>query len=238
MWYYTIATKIFSIILAVYTAFTGVLMPRMSALYSEGKMDEFKRLIDKSVHLLFSFAIPAVFFTVIYSPEIIRFISGEGYEGAYLPARIIMPLIFIIGYEQILVIQILMPTKQDKVVLRNSMIGAFVGCIANFLLVNNYQSVGSSIVWVMSELVVLFSALIGIQKIIKMTFPMKALIKYLLIYMPVVVILYFIREYFELSTFLLLFIGGIVMIIYMLGIQVFVEKNNLILNLLFKYSKK
>jgi O-antigen/teichoic acid export membrane protein len=98
------------------------MLPRMSALYAEGNIKEFKKLISKSTQLLFSFAIPAVIYTVIFAPEIVYLISGAGYEGAYLPARIIMPLILIIGYEQVLVIQILMPTKQDKAILTNSIL--------------------------------------------------------------------------------------------------------------------
>ena len=46
-----------------------------------------------------------------------------------------MPLILIIGYEQIIVIQILMPLKRDKAIFINSIIGASVGILLNILLV-------------------------------------------------------------------------------------------------------
>ena len=60
---------------------------------------------------------------------------GNGFEGAYLPFRIIAPLVFIIGYEQILVLQILIPRNYDRIVLRNSVIGASLAVLANFLIV-------------------------------------------------------------------------------------------------------
>ena len=63
--FYTTATKLYSIILSVFTAFTGVMLPRMSALIAEHKIDEFKSLLDKSVNLLF------VFIT-IEQPKLIR----------------------------------------------------------------------------------------------------------------------------------------------------------------------
>lgn len=50
--YFTTATKLFSILLALYTAFTGVLMPRMSNLIREGCWDEFKILLRKSIDIL------------------------------------------------------------------------------------------------------------------------------------------------------------------------------------------
>lgn len=229
--YYTTATKIFTIILGVYSAFTGVMMPRMSALYAEGNIDEFKRLINKSISLLFSIAIPAVIFTVIFAPEIIRFISGEGYEGAYLPARIIMPLILIIGYEQILIIQILMPTKQDKLVLRNSIFGALVGIVANLVLVTKYESVGSSIVWVACEFVILFSALAAVKKHISYSYCIELLLRQLKLYIPIIIALILFSFYFNFDYFLILVLGAIMMTLYVLFVQICIEKNQVLISL-------
>lgn len=69
-----------------------------------------------------------------------------------------MPLIFIIGYEQVLIIQILMPLQKDKAIFLNSIIGAIIGITLNLLLVDKYQSYGSAIVWVCAEISVLISA--------------------------------------------------------------------------------
>lgn len=153
--YYTTATKLYSILLALFTAFTGVLLPRMSSLLAENKLDEFKLLLQKSVNILFTFSIPVIIISTIMAPEIIQIIAGKGYEGAIIPMRIVMPLMLIIGYEQIMVIQTLMPLRKDKAILYNSILGATTGVLMNVLLVSTYKSIGSSIVWVTSELVVL-----------------------------------------------------------------------------------
>jgi O-antigen/teichoic acid export membrane protein len=234
--YYTTATKIFGIILAIYSAFTGVMMPRMSALYAEGNIDEFKRLINKSIQLLFSFAIPAVIFTMIYAPEIIYLISGDGYEGAYLPARIIMPLILIIGYEQVLVIQILMPTKQDKAILTNSILGATVGVIANLIFATHFQSSGSAIVWILSEVTVLFSALYAVNKLIELKLPLIQFVKTIAWYMPIVAICIFVRIYLSESQYFLLLFGSVIMGLYTFFILYFIEKNQFVRNVINKFK--
>lgn len=110
--YYTTATKLHGIILAFFTAFTGVMLPRMSALVAENRMDEVKRLINKSFDLLFMISIPLIVFSIYFAPEIIYLISGNGYEGAITPMRMVMPLVLIIGMEQILIVQLLMPLKK------------------------------------------------------------------------------------------------------------------------------
>ena len=156
--YYTTSTKIHSIILMLFTAITGVLMPRMTSLLSQGNNKEFKRLIKKSIIILCMISAPAVIIIELFAPFFIHIIAGEGYEGAIVPLRIIAPLILIIGIEQILITQSLMPMGQDKAVLFNSALGATVGLVLNILLVPNLQSIGSAIVWVSCELVVMFSA--------------------------------------------------------------------------------
>ena len=191
--YYTTATKLFHITLAIYTAFTGVMMPRMSALYAEGKIEAFKSLINKSIDLLFSFSVPLILFMLFFVPEIIWLLSGEGYEGAFLPARIIMPLILIIGYEQILVMQILMPARKDGAVLSNSILGAVVGVAANLLIVDQCQSVGSSVVWLLSEISVLLSAQYFVSKEINIGFPIKALLLNIVYYAPSFFIIFLFR---------------------------------------------
>ena len=212
--YYTTGTKLFTIIIALYSAFTGVIQPRMSSLLSENKFDEFISLIRKSIDILMAITIPAVLFTCFFSPEIIRIVSGEGYEGAIVPTRIVMPLIFIIGYEQILVIQVLTPLKKDKQILINSIIGAIVGLIMNIILVGKFASIGSAVVWVMSEIAVLISAQYFVTRYTHVSFPFKKLIKDIIVYIPLLILYWYILSHTSLNYMLELIIAIIITSIY------------------------
>ena len=156
--YYTTSTKIHTIILMAFTAVTGVMMPRMASILSQKRYSEYVRLIKKSVLILFVFSIPCVIIIEVFAPLIIKIIAGSGYEGAILPLRIIAPLVLIIGIEQILITQSLMPMGKDKAVLINSIIGAIIGIAANLILVPYLASIGSAIVWLLSEIAVMLSA--------------------------------------------------------------------------------
>lgn len=153
--YYSVATKLYTVILALFTAFTGVMLPRNSALIAEGRMDEFRTMFVKSIKFLLVFSLPVIAVTECFAPLIIRIIAGSGYEGAIMPFRLVMPLVLIIGMEQILVIQTLMPLKKDKAILVNSVIGAVVGLLLNVILVPGLQSVGSALVWIICEVMIL-----------------------------------------------------------------------------------
>ena len=149
--YYTTATKLYILIMSLFTAYTGVMMPRMSMLLAEGDFQEFRRLTDKSLDVLFAFAMPVVVISEVCAPHIVRIVAGVGYEGAIFPMRLVMPLMFVICYEQVLVVQILSPMKKDAAIFRNSMIGASVGIIFNIILVSHFASSGTAIVWILSE---------------------------------------------------------------------------------------
>ena len=235
--YYSTATKLHSIILAMFSAFTGVMMPRMSALVSEGKKDSFKVLFDKSVNALFIFALPILCLSIIFADQIIICIAGHEFLPAVHCMRIILPLIFIVGYEQVLVYQILMPLKRDREILINSIIGAFVGVVTNIIFVPLYGSIGSSLVWILSELSILFLAQFFVTKIAGLTFPYKKLFKNSFVMFPLVVALIFIHEWNPLQTITLLF-AGILTILYFVVIELFFIKDELIFSIFFEIRNK
>jgi len=188
--YYTTASKLYYFFIAFFTAFTNVMLPRMSSLLSEGKTDDFKAILSRSNNILFTFSIPFIIFTMVYAPIIIRIIAGEGYEGAILPMQILMPLMLIIGYEQIIIVQGLTPLKMDKAIFINSIIGASMGIMLNIVLVPVYKSVGSSIVWLSCEISVLVSAQIFLQRAISASFPWKKISHSLVQNIPLFFLLY------------------------------------------------
>lgn len=187
--YYTSATKILTMIMGLFTACTTVLLPRMSAVLSEGKTDEFKSYLDKTFNILFLVGIPIVILMEVAAADIIRVISGLGYEGAIIPMRTVAPLVLIIGLEQILIIQILTPMKRDRQIITNSAVGAGVAILSALLLVGPLQAEGAAVVWLFAELAVFLCALFAVFGKALDSFPWKTLLKDLLLYVPLALLL-------------------------------------------------
>lgn len=152
--YYTTAFKLYSVVLGFFTAFTNVMLPRMSSLLANGEKDRFQELVDRSFSVMSTCCIPLILCSMIMAPQIVYILSGPSYEGAILPMRIIMPAAFAVGVAQVLAIQVLMPMKKDKVLLVASIIGAVVSLLINLLVVPYIESVGSAVVLLCSEAVV------------------------------------------------------------------------------------
>ena len=223
--YYTTATKLHTVILALLTAFQNVMFPRVTSLLAEGKRDEYHEKLHVAVDSLLAFSFPIVITAIIFGPQILHLLVGNGYEGAYLPFRIIMPLIFVIGYEQIVCIQILMAMKQDKKLLINSCIGAASGLILNILFVSRLGAVGSSLVWLISEIIIMLGAQYWVSKTTEFRFPWSQIMKYTLVYSPVAIILVSISHYCVYSDTVMIGIAFIVITIYSAVTQAIILKN-------------
>lgn len=223
--YYTTAHKIFRILLAIYTAYTTVVLPHASSLIEQGRHEEFKNLIYKSMEGLTLFAVPVVAFSMVFSPGIVEVISGPGYEGAIVPMMIVMPLVFIIGYEQILVTQILTPLVTDSVILFNSCIGASVGILGNILLVGRLAATGSAIVWLLAELAVLIVAQLFVRHFTQITFPWRLICKNVLAYLPYIAMAITLAWLSPLGKVWNMWIGMVLLVPYFILTQHYALKN-------------
>ena len=217
--YYTTATKLYAIIISLYNAYTGVLLPRMSNLVSIGDKNGVIELINKSFDILFACSIPVILYSIILSPEIISIISGPGYEGAIVPSRIVFPLVFVIGYNQIMMIQILMPFRKDRALFVCAVVGALAGVLLNVILVPSFESIGSAIVWLVSEFFVAIVAQLYVSKTISLKFPYGLIFKNLAAYIPFAFIVIILKHFVVSNYILLLLLSGIILLIYMVLVQ-------------------
>jgi len=228
---YGTATKLHRIIVGFLLAFTAVMLPRMSNLMSEGKTQEFREKIGLSFSVLIYFSFPLIIVCSVFAPEIIAIISGPGYERAAVPLTIIMPLVFIVGFEQILVVQILMAVKKDKAILKNAVIGAIVGVTANVLLVKQMGSVGSSLVWFVSEVCVMALAIIVARPYFSLSETTMKTLKHMLYAIPALTVCIAIRH-LDPSHIRAMIVATLLTAIYYICLHLFVIKDRHILNLI------
>ena len=222
--YFTTATKLHNIIMAFLLSFTNILFPRVSNLLAEGKNEEFWQKINTAFDAIFLFAFPTICFMLVAGPDLLHFVVGDGFEGSYLPFRIITPLVLVIGIEQILVIQILMATHCDNVVLRNSFIGAIVALVFNMLLTSYLGANGSAVVWVIAECTIMALSSWAIYRKFKYVPPYKRFFTYLLSYVPLLLLSLLVYWYLD-NTYAIVLSLGILTVLYAAVNELFILKN-------------
>lgn len=222
--YFTTATKLHTIIMAVLLSFTNILFPRVSNLLAERKEGEYWEKIDMSFEAIFLFAFPTIFFLLVAGPQLLHLFVGDGFEGSYLPLRIITLLVLIIGIEQILVIQILMAKHQDKTVLKNSFLGAVVALLFNIILTTKLGAVGSAIVWVIAEFFIMLVSMSVIYRKFHYLIPYKRMVAYVVSYLPLLLLSLLICHFVD-DEIMLLGILAIFTFAYAVLNEVFILKN-------------
>lgn len=192
--YYT-SIKIYSVIVGLFSAYTNVVMPRMSELLEQKKSKEAKDLINKSFGALFSFCVPVIIITIIMTPIIIKIIAGNGYEGAIAPMVIVMPVLLIAGLNQINGTQLLMPLHKDNILLITASIAAFVGLVCNVLLDEEYGSRGAALTVLFSELTGCIGGYLYSIRNNIISFPLQSLLYNILVSLPYILIYVIMKEF-------------------------------------------
>lgn len=225
--YYTTANKLLLVIMTLFTTVTSVLLPRISNVLSSGttnSMNQAKELINKAINALLLFAVPLIIFVLFFSKTIIAIMAGRGYENAIFLLQIMAPLFFLIGYDQIIVLQTLLPLNKDVIILRNSTMAAVIGIISNVILVHKLGSIGSAIVLILAEMMVLITSQLSVKKILGLSFPLIRIMKNALTMSPLAILFYCTKSIID-SEILSFTISIILCIAYVLIAGVFILRN-------------
>lgn len=228
--YYTTAIKLYTIILGFYSAFTSVMLPRMTSLLGSGNEDAFHRLISKSFELLFTIAIPMVLVLMILSPEIITLLAGAEYTPAIGMSRIVIPMLFVVGVAQVLSFQILIPKGFDRYPLYASIVGAVVGIFANMFLTTNFAAIGTCITIVITEICVTLYYLYTCHKKGLLSYNLQPLIvKHIVVSFPYILLCLIPKWMFGTSILPILGMSMLLCGVYFILTQIFILKNDLVL---------
>lgn len=147
-----------------------------------------------------------------------------------------MPLVLIIGIEQILVFQVLMPLNKDKKVFLNSIIGASIGVLSNIILVKSLGSTGSALAWLLSEIAVLSACVIFTRDAMKGIGIIGIIIRKVLYAVPIAGILIIFRHSF--IGVISFCIACIFLFLYYFIIEMYIEKDSDLKAMLLNIVKK
>jgi O-antigen/teichoic acid export membrane protein len=90
----------------------------------------------------------------IVADEFVPIFFGDGYEKSALLIKIFSPMLILMGIENVIGTQYLLPTKRQKEYTIAVFLGVIVNLILNFIFINLWNSIGASIATVLSQLIV------------------------------------------------------------------------------------
>lgn len=201
--YFTAATKLMMMVTKISSSLGTVLMPRASHLVSEGKREDFNRLIQKSYDFTLAITIPLVIGLICMAPYIVRVFCGGQYENAIITSQIIAPITLVVGLSNVMGMQVLYPLGKIDIVVRCTIYGAITNVVLNFLLIPFLSYNGTAIAYLCAELATTLSMYVIAKKDMPINFFKKDDLSYI--------------------------IGGVLMILAILSVSTFYHSNNFVM---------
>ncbi|MDK0736129.1 flippase [Clostridium perfringens] len=173
---YENSQKTIKLALTLITSLGVVMLPRMSTLHSQGKKEEFNKLIYKAFSFVNFMAFPMVLGFIAVSNTFSLWFYGESFNGIGFLLKIGSMLIIFIGWSNILGIQVMLPMKKEKQFTISVTVGAVVNFILNLFLIRQFQASGTTLASVIAEFsvtatqVYFLRRLIDVKRILKLTF--------------------------------------------------------------------
>lgn len=211
--YYYTAENFYFILLALVSTFTKVMLPRMSSILSDNNSEKFHYLINKSFDFILSIGIPIMILGIYFAPQIIGLFSGQGYEGAVIPFKIMMALVLINGINQVFILQIATPHKLDKEIFIGTLMGTFLALSVNYLVINNWGAIGAAIVLVISVVIANIYPIFVVFKKKLITIPSAIFCRQLLFSIPYCIIC-FLSAYIPGNRYAVMAFVSLICIIY------------------------
>ena len=178
--YYSNAIKIVKLLEAVISALGAILLPRLSYYYSDGKTEQFNKLVDKALRTLLLLAIPTGFGVFCVSDLMIPLLFGESFLGSINTLRILSLTLPILVINVLFGIQCLITMGKEKKYLVTVSLGAITNLILNPILIILHKQEGAAFASLLSESVVAISTIIFVKKYLTIKLEKKYVITLIL----------------------------------------------------------
>ena len=173
--FYSYAQKTINMVLAIASAVTAALLPRLSYYYDNDK-EGFYRLLDKGFQILCVMTLPLSVGMFLVASQAVDFLYGEAFAPTSLTIQLMCPLILIKGFGDLFCYQLVYSTKSEKIILPASASASVINIIVNIVLIPILQQNGAVIASVFSEFATNAIQFIYMKKKIKFRINGKALV--------------------------------------------------------------
>ncbi len=152
--YYEQGQKVIRLLLTIVTSLGVVMVPRMASTFASGNRKQINAYMKNSFNFVFIISFPMMFGIASISKAFVPIFFGNGYDKVSLLITIFCPMLILMGIENVIGTQYLLPSKRQKEYTISVVSGVGANLILNFIMINLWSSVGASIATVLSQLVV------------------------------------------------------------------------------------
>ena len=203
--YYYNADKIINIPIGILIGIGTVMLPRMTALNSNGLINEAKKLFLLSIELIVAVSSAMACGIFAISVEFTPLFFGSGYDECIRVIMMLSPILVIKGLSLVVRMQYLIPNQKEKIFIESVFWGAGINLIVNLLLIVRLGALGAAIGTMAAELVSCFWQYKKINKYISCSSVIYKSMVYVLFGVVMIIVVRIVAR---------IFFGGIVALVF------------------------
>lgn len=177
--YYDQADKIVKLPLALITALSTVMLPRISNEFKKNNNMKIKEYISKSLSFALFLGIPIMIGICGISDTVVPWLLGEEFMPVIEEIRILSPIIIAICITNVIGDQYLMAINNTKVLTISYLIGATVNFGLNLIFIKKWSYIGAAISMVITEIVIVSIQMLNSRNVINVNKLIKGIWKYI-----------------------------------------------------------
>ncbi len=178
--YYEFAQRIEQMAVTVVTSLSIVTMPRMANLYNLNAIDRMRNRLEQTIRFILLIAIPMCLGMMSVTDYLVPLYLGAGFERSATLLKIFSLLIIVVGLNNAVGKQVLMPVGRQTNYNMSVILGAIVNFTLNLLLIPRLFSVGAVIASVAAETSILLAFIFFSRDYIRLSWILKASVRYLI----------------------------------------------------------
>jgi len=151
---YENAEKIIYCLSGFISAIGTVMMPKISHMQQQGRIEEIRRHIDQSMNLILCMVCALAFGTAAVADRFAPLFYGAEFKEAGLLMAPLSFTLIMIGFANVIRTQWVLPQGRDGIFVRSVSAGALVNLTANALLIPHLQAMGAVIGTLLAEMTV------------------------------------------------------------------------------------
>ena len=182
--YYDQAQRLIRLLESCCTVVSPVIASRIAVLWSQKKREEALRLLNQSMRFVCCLGVPLAVGIQLIVADFVPLYYGPSYEPVILLLRGLAFLPLIIGMSNVIGIQFLVPTGQERRLTISVTIGAAVNAVLNMILIYALQSFGAVIASAIAEITVTAVQLYYVRSLLHTAEMLKMVCHYVAASMP------------------------------------------------------
>lgn len=163
---YSIATKIYTTIKTILSSIIVVSIPRLSYLFGQNNLEEFKKTGNYIVNVLTFCILPAMTGIISIAYQIIYIIAGESYTEGTLALQILGVALIFSLYSWFYTSCVLIPAKKEKDVLIATVIAGITNLVLNIALVPSFIQNAAAFTTLLAEFLSFLICYLKARKIV------------------------------------------------------------------------